>query len=219
MLYNEIEIPFTPQQKDVYEEIRKEMLYEYDEGLITAVNAGVKLLKLMQVSAGAIRNSEGNILLLDDKPRMDYLEETLEEMGKNRKLIIFSTFRASIEKLHKHFDKLKFKTAIINGDTPQNTRGELVRQFQDEDLEVFILQPKSMSHGVTLTASNTVVWQSLNPSGETFQQANARISRIGQERKQYVGLPYSSSVEKKMITLLKNKEIQSSNVLELFKDI
>lgn len=214
-----IEIPMTSQQRDVYEEMRKELIVEYEQGLITAANAGVKSMKLLQISAGAVRDDEGGVMLLDDKPRMDYIEQVLEEMGKRRKLVLFSAFRASIDKLQNHFTKLKFKCQTINGDVPQNYRGEFIRQFQDLDLELLIIQPQSCSHGVTLTAANVSLWQSLISSGEIFNQANARITRIGQDRKQFIKIPFSSRIEQRYIKLLEGKNTNSCEVLKLFVDL
>lgn len=214
-----IEIPMSNQQKELYAEMARELLIEYEQGLITAANAGVKAMKLLQICAGAVKDDHGGVMLIDDKPRMDYIEQVLEEMGKNRKLVLFSTFRAAIHKLESHFTKKKFKLAAIHGDVSQSKRSEIIRKFQDEDLELIIIQPQSCAHGVTLTAANVSLWHSLIASGEIFNQANARITRIGQERKQFIKMPWGSKAEKRLIGILESKNTTSQNILELFTDL
>lgn len=214
-----IEIPMSQQQTDYYNQMRQELIIEYEEGFITAVNAGVKIMKLLQIGSGAIKDDDGRIVLLDDKPRMDFIEQTMEEMGKRRKLIVFSAFLASIAKLDEYFSKKKFKTAYINGSVSSSNRGNHIANFQDGDLEMLFIQPQACAHGVTLTAANTSIWQSLLASGEIFNQANARITRPGQDRKQYIKMPYANKAELRMINILEGKDNVSQETLKLFKDL
>jgi SNF2 family DNA or RNA helicase len=214
-----IEIKFSQQQHDMYQKMKKELLIEYEQGLITASNAGVKAMKLLQISAGAVKDDDGGILILDDKPRMDFISQTLDEMGKHKKLVIFSSFRAGIAKLEDYLTKEKIKVRAIHGSVAQAARGEFIRMFQDEDLEALVIQPQSCAHGVTLTESDTVLWHSLIASGEIFNQANARITRIGQKRKQYVRIPWGSRAEYRLIEILQSKNLNSRDVLEMFEDL
>lgn len=214
-----IEIPMTSQQTDLYNQMKRELMIEYEQGIITAANAGVKILKLLQISSGAVKDDNGGVMLIDDKHRMDYIEQTIDEMGKRKKIIIFCAFRAAIAKLHDYLEKRKLKVNDIHGSVQQNDRAKIIREFQDGDTNVLIIQPQSCAHGVTLTAANVSLWQSLMASGEVFNQANARITRIGQDRKQYIKLPYSNPTEKRLISILDGKDIFSRSVLSLFSDL
>jgi SNF2 family DNA or RNA helicase len=75
-----------------------------------------------------------------------------------------------------------------------------------------------MSHGLTLTAADTVIWAGPTTSLETFEQANARVRRIGQAHKQQVIMFQSSPVEKKMYARLRAKQQVQENILELFAE-
>ncbi len=211
-------VPLSNEQRTAYDKMKLELQLEYAEGLITASNSAVKMMKLMQIAAGSVKDDDGKSFKLDSSPRDEELWRIFEETGKT-KLVVFSAFRASIEHLVEFFRKRGVKVAHIYGNVPQNTRAQHIRDFQDGDLQVLILQPQSTAHGITLTASNVIVWYSLVPSGETHMQANGRITRAGQTRKQYIIYLYGTQVEKRVMQILENKGDMSREVLTMFAEL
>lgn len=216
--YIEEVVEFTPEQKRVYNEMKNDLLVEYQGGSITAVNAAVKMMKLLQIAAGAVKDDEGEVVHIDSSTRDDRLWEIFEEGGK-RKLVVFAAFRASIEHLIKFFKNRKVKVGAIHGSVDHKVRAELISDFQDGDLQVLVIQPQSSAHGITLTASNTIVWYSLVASGEIHHQANGRITRAGQTRKQLIYYLIGCKAEKHILSLLQSKGDMSKRVLQLFEEI
>lgn len=215
--YIDLEIAMTPAQKDAYERMRKELIIEYNEGLITAANAAVKAMKLAQVAAGWVKDDEGNVHEIDSSIRLEELMTIFENTHKG-KLIVFVAFRAAVEGVCKYFKSKKIKAEYIHGGVSPNRRGDLIADFQNGSLQVLVIQPQSTSHGVTLTAASTIVWHSLVPSGEVHNQANGRISRIGQTRKQTVIYMIGCQAEKRIRSILKNKGNMSQETLALFAE-
>lgn len=216
--YVERIVEFTPQQKAVYAKMKDDLLVEYDQGEITAVNAAVKMTKLLQIAAGSVKDDNGNVMQLDSSSRDDQLWEIFEETGQT-KLVVFAAFRASIAHLEDFFRAKKVKVASIHGSVDHKTRADHIRDFQDGDLQVLVIQPQSSAHGITLTASNTIVWYSLIASGEVHVQANGRITRAGQKRKQLIYYLIGCKAEQRLLSLLKDKGDMSHRVLNLFEDI
>ena len=215
--YIDLEIPMTESQKKAYEQMRKQLVIEYENGLITAANAAVKAMKLTQVAAGWVKDDEGNVHELDSKTRLEELWSIYENTHRG-KLIVFAAFRAAVEGTTKFFKSKKVNAEFIHGNVSQNRRADLIGNFQNGDLNVLVIQPQSTSHGVTLTAADTVVWQSLVPSGEVYNQANGRITRIGQKRKQTIIHMLGCQAERRIRQILKNKDSMSKGTLELFAD-
>lgn len=213
----DIELEMEANQKIAYENIRKELLHEHSTGEISAVNAAVKLSKLLQISAGAVKDDEGNICYFDISSKIDDILETFEESG-GTKLLVMSAFRASVERVCQILQDKKIKCKFIHGGVNPNERANIVNEFQDGDLEILVLQPQTMSHGVTLTASSTIIWQSYVPSGETYVQVNGRITRAGQDKKQYIRHQVSSKAERHILNILQRKGDMSKEVLKLFVD-
>jgi SNF2 family DNA or RNA helicase len=120
--------------------------------------------------------------------------------------------------LMRELTKRGIKAACIHGDVAQNLRAMHIDNFQTGALEVLVLQPQSSAHGITLTAASTIVWFSLIPSNELFQQGNARIVRAGQTRKTLIMMFASTKAEKHIAKILENKGDLSREVLKLFTD-
>lgn len=215
--YSTLETPLSAEQISYYEVMRKQALVESDSGNVTAVNAAVLLNKLLQISAGAVKNDAGRVIEIGCKDRIDQLIELFEQTPQ-KKLVVFATYRASIELVFKELTRRGIKCACIHGDVAQNLRAHHIQQFQTGDLEVLILQPQSSAHGITLTASSTIVWFSLIPSNELFQQGNARIVRAGQTRKTFIYMFVSTKAEKHIARILQTKGDMSKEVLRLFAE-
>lgn len=213
--YQTMDVELTAEQDAIYKKMRQEMMYELEHGLITAANAAVQLNKLLQISAGAVKTNDGTILEIGCKPRIDALMEILEGTP-NRKLVVFATFRASIEMLRRELEKRGVKVACIHGDVKQELRAAHIERFQTGDLEIIILQPQSSAHGITLTAASTIVWFSLIPSNELHQQGNARIIRAGQIHKTFIYYFLATKAEKHIYKIIQRKGNVSTETLALF---
>lgn len=214
-MYQVMETPLTPEQSQTYDKMRKEAIVEAEAGTITASNAAVQLNKLLQISAGAVKTNDGQIHEIGCGPRLDMLMEIFEQTPQ-RKLVVFATFKASIEMLVRELSAKRIKVDCIYGDVPQNRRSAIIDRFQNGDLEVIVLQPQSAAHGITLTAASTMVWFSLIPSNELYQQGCARIVRAGQKLKTLIVHFVSTKAERHIYKILQNKGDLSKETLNLF---
>lgn len=210
-------IEMSIEQRTAYEKMRNELLIEYREGVITAGNAAIKLLKLTQIAAGSVKDDEGKVVRLDCKPRMNELFDIFEETPQG-KLVVFAAFRADVERIVEFFVAKKVKAGCIYGSVDEKQRSKLIQSFQEVDLNVLVIQPQSAAHGITLTSSNTVVWYSLIPSNEYYTQANDRIIRIGQTRNQYIIHLVGCPAETRLLKLLERKQVQSNDLMDSFED-
>jgi SNF2 family DNA or RNA helicase len=216
--YDDIAVPLTDQQQAAYNEMKRDFSTEYEEGLITASNAAVKAMKLLQISAGSVKDDSGGAFKLDSSTRDEELWRVFEETGKT-KLVVFCAFRASIDHLVEWLRKKGAKTECIHGDVAHANRAKHILNFQEGGTQILVIQPQSSAHGITLTASCTIVWYSLIASGEIYIQANGRITRAGQKRKQLILHFMGSEVERRILKILQGKGDFSQGVLSLFSDL
>lgn len=216
-MYQTLETDLSDEQKMWYEKMRKELLVESEAGRVTAANSAVLLNKLLQISAGAVKNVDGNVIEIGCKPRIDRLLEIYEGTPQ-KKLVVFATFRASIEMIVRELRKHNINVDCIHGDVPQNKRATLINDFQTGSLNVIVLQPQSSAHGITLTAASTMVWFSLIPSNELYQQGIARIVRAGQRLSTMIYMFVSTKAERHIAKILENKGDLSTETLRIFAD-
>ena len=83
---------------------------------------------------------------------------------------------------------------------------------------VLVIQPQAASHGVTLTAADTIVFWSPVMSVETYMQCVARIDRVGQQNKMTVVHLEGSEVERKVYKMLQGKIDNHQQLVDLYKE-
>jgi SNF2 family DNA or RNA helicase len=209
-----LQVPMSAQQKRIYEEIAKVLYAEINDNAITAVNAAVKLGKLLQVGCGSILDDERQCHFLDVKQKIDALKGIIDDSANP--VIVYVPYRGGIELLKKEL--AEYVIAEISGSVKQEERAEIIRRFQLGEIKVLIIQPMAAAHGITLTRANIIVWFSLLASGEIYNQANGRITRIGQKRKQVIYHLISNRAEEHIYKLLAAKKLTSDAVLTLLTD-
>ena len=216
MTYVTREVELTAQQKKYYELMRKEMLVNAAGEQITTINAAANLNKLLQLSGGAVYSDTGEVVEFDASSRLSVLREVIEE--SSHKVLVFVPFTHTIELLQKHLTKHGITCDVINGEVSVNKRADIVKHFQERaEPKVLIIQPKAASHGLTLTAANTIIWYAPCTSVETYLQANARIDRPGQVNNMTIVHIKGSPVESKMYSLLQGNIDNHQKVIDLYR--
>ena len=209
-------VPMTPQQMKYYKILKEQMLVMAAGETISAVNAGVMVSKLLQVSAGAAYTDDREVVEFDASPRLNVLMEILEET--DRKVIVFAMFRSSIDTIVTHLNKQGINTAQIHGDVSAGKRGAIINDFQNTDnVRVLVMQPQATAHGITLTAADTVVFYGPLMSVEMYLQCIARADRKGQTSdKVTVHHIQSSPIEEKMFKAMSSKVSDHSLLVGMF---
>ena len=208
--------PMTAQQRKYYKTLAKQMLIEAAGEDISAVNAAVKVSKLLQIACGSVYTDTGEVIDFDASERLNVVQEVVDECSN--KVLIFVPFSHSIEMVRRHLTKNGVSCEVINGDVNVNKRAEIVQLFQTStDPKVLIIQPQAASHGLTLTAADTIIWYAPCTSVETYLQANARIDRPGQVNPMTVVHVKGSPVEARMYSLLRSNIRNHNEIIDLYR--
>jgi SNF2 family DNA or RNA helicase len=212
----EREAPLTSQQAKYYKMLKKQMTLTAAGESVTAVNAATNINKLLQISGGAVYSDTREVIEFDVSNRLQVILEVIEE--SSHKVLVFVPFTHTIELLKNFLEKNNINCGVINGQVSVNKRSELVKQFQENpDPHVLIIQPQAASHGLTLTAANTVIWYAPVTSVETYLQANARINRPGQKNAMTVVHIKGSEVESRLYHMLQNNITNHEKIIDLYK--
>lgn len=212
------EVPLTPQQAKYYQLLKDRMVMQAAGETITAVNAAAGVNKLLQISAGAAYTDNAEVVEFDCKPRLNVLMEVLEET--NRKVLIFAAYRHSIDTITTFLQKNNIECAQIHGDVSPAKRTSVFKQFQTEqNPRVLVIQPQAASHGVTLTAADTVVFWGPVMSVETYLQCCARTDRVGQNSdKVTVVHIQGSDIERRMFKNLASRVDTHAALVKLYEE-
>jgi len=216
--YVDRDAPLTPQQAKYYSHLRNDMILEAAGEEVSAVNAAVKMNKLLQISGGAVYTDKGEVLEFDVSNRLNAVLEVIEEAS--HKVLVFVPFTHTIELLRVHLENKGINCGVINGSVSVNKRATLIDQFQNtKDPHVLIIQPQAASHGLTLTAADTIIWYAPVTSVETYLQANARINRPGQKNAMTIVHIRGSEAESHVYSMLRGNITNHERVIDLYRKI
>jgi len=217
VLYQTREVPLTAQATAYYKELVKEMQVKAAGETISTVNAAAALTKLLQLSGGAVYTDDGNVVEFDIHPRLNVLHEVVDEAS--HKVIVFVPYKHTIQLIQEFLNKNNISNEIISGDISANARAQIFQNFQTTDTpRVLLIQPQSASHGVTLTAADTVIFWSPVMSVETYLQCIARIDRVGQKNSMTVIHLQGSEVERRMYKMLQGKVDMHEKLVDLYNE-
>jgi SNF2 family DNA or RNA helicase len=208
--------PLTPQQLKFYNTMKKDMLFEAAGEEVSAINAASKVNKLLQIAGGAVYTDDREIVEFDVSSRLKVVREVIEE--SSHKVLVFVPFTHTIQVLQKYLTDHGISCDVINGSVSVNKRSDIVKEFQTcEYPRVLVIQPQAASHGLTLTAANTIIWYAPTTSVETYLQANARIDRPGQKNNMTIVHIKGSPIESRLYSLLRNNIDGHQKIIDLYR--
>lgn len=206
-------------QRDLYETVRIAMDQRVREEIaekgfarshIIILDA---LLKLRQVCCDPRLLKLTSAKKVKEHAKLDLLMEMLPELvSEGRRILVFSQFTSMLELIEEELAKEKLTYVKLTGDT-QN-REEVVRQFQDGEVPIFLISLKAGGVGLNLTTADTVIhydpWW--NPAVEN--QATDRAHRLGQTKNVFVyKLVVAGSIEEKILALQEKKAELAAGIL------
>ena len=116
-------------------------------------------------------------------------------------------------------EKKEIKYSKVSGEVKD--RAHEVGEFQNNpDCMVFVGQLQTVSMGLTLTASSTLVFYSLSYNFADYSQARARIHRIGQRNTcQYIHLVAKDTIDETVLNALEQKENIATKIVDDWRSI
>jgi SWI/SNF-related matrix-associated actin-dependent regulator 1 of chromatin subfamily A len=138
------------------------------------------------------------------------IAENILEQGK--KVIIFTNFTDSLNKITEHFGKSAVK---LDGSTTKPARQYAVDQFQENDkIKVFVGNVKAAGVGITLTAAEAVIFNDLSFVPGDMSQAEDRAYRYGQKNSVSVYYPiFENTIEGIIYDMVNNKKQNIETVM------
>jgi SNF2 family DNA or RNA helicase len=207
-------IQLTPDQKKVYEQMKKAAMAVLNGKVTTTMTVLTQLMRLHQITCGYVTADDGTIQEVESN-RLNELMSVLEET--EGKAIIWANYQMSVSDIIKRITKVYGEDSYVHyyGLTPQEDRQDFIRKFQNDPKCRFLIgTPQTGGYGITLTQANTVIYYSNGYDLEKRLQSEDRAHRIGQKKTvTYVDLICEDTVDEKIVKALRDKINIASEVM------
>ena len=216
--FHTLEVDLPKKLRVQYEELMREAALLHESGArVIAVHAASKAQKLLQLCAGAVYmdgddEGEGDYKVFDTS-RTDLALDLIEQRPHS---VTAFMWRHQKDLLVRGAEQRGIRYGVIDGSVKPKERDVLVERYQQGDLQTLFCQPKSTSHGLTLTRGTATIWVSPTANAEHFRQFDRRIYRAGQtQRTETICIAARDTREALMYEKLQSKLDRMDNLLHL----
>jgi len=218
-LYSSRYCSMSWQQSQLYQQAKEEILWSAPDEEINSYTIFQLFTALREIVSGfwnrypephahywRRQSSQPPELLTCQHDRLDLLTSALHEIPNGEKVIIWSNFQYSTTQI----------TKILAAEYGTGSYAEYHGQIKDRDRSLdhwrnesrfLVASPKCGGRGLTLVESAYEIFYNNDFPYRVREQAEARIHRIGQERKPtYIDLVCSNSIDDRIFRSLQKKE-------------
>jgi len=205
-------VSLSPKVYQQYQTLANESVLATNEAVISAIHAGAKAKKLLQLCTGCIYDGDGEQVGVHEE-RYQLVMDLIKE--RSQSLVAFN-WQHERDHLVQLCEKDKVKYGIIDGSTPAHKRKDIVDRLQAGQLQVVFAHPQSAGHGLTMTKATTVIWASPTYNAEHYQQFNRRIYRAGQtKRTEVIHIAARDTWEEAVYDKLQSKLTRMEDLLDI----
>ena len=201
------------EQRNAYEILKEHARVVIQDKQSSIHNKLTEIAKLQQVCSGFLYSDDGKLVELSNA-KLDELLNVIEEI--EGKIIIWATFRYSIQKIEETLQKKYGEKSVVSlyGDTKK--RADVVDNFNSSRGARFLVSNPSVGwYGLTLNASSYQIFYNNSYNLEERLQAEARNHRSGQtaDKVTYIDLVAIKTIDEFIIKALKEKITISAKTL------
>jgi SNF2 family DNA or RNA helicase len=213
-VYIKREISLSPEQKKLYEQMKKQAIAVLNGKQVTSVTVLTQLMRLQQITCGHFTADDGSIQPIKNN-RLAELLDVLEEV--EGKVIIWGHYQEDVKNIVNILTEKYGPGSVVSyyGLTPQEERQKNIKRFQANNGVRFLVgTPQTGGYGITLTEANTVIYYSNGYDLEKRMQSEDRAHRIGQKKTvTYVDIIAQDTVDEKIVKSLRKKINIASEVM------
>ena len=213
-VYIKREISLSPDQKKLYEQMKKQAFATLNGKQVTSVTVLTQLMRLQQITCGHFTADDGSIQPVKNN-RLAELLDVLEEV--EGKVIIWGHYQEDVKNIVNILTEKYGPGSVVSyyGLTPQEERQKNIKRFQANNGVRFLVgTPQTGGYGITLTEANTVIYYSNGYDLEKRMQSEDRAHRIGQKKTvTYVDIIAQDTVDEKIVKSLRKKINIASEVM------
>ena len=203
-------VDMDPEERILYDGMKKELLVDIDGEEIDAVNAAVLSGKLLQMANGAIYNADRDVREIHDK-KLLMLEDLIEQANGQNVLVAY-WYQHDHDRIMRHLtDK---------GYSPRDIKTERdISDWNKGGIQIGLISPASAGHGLNIQkGGHILIWFSMIWSLEMYQQTNARLWRQGQSEVVTIHhILCRNTVDEDVMKALEQKDTTQQNLIAAVK--
>lgn len=206
LISSQYEVKLSKEERQRYEELKKDLVLQLPDGEVTAVNAASLTGKLSQLANGAIYADTGDTIEFHDR-KLDALEDILEA-ANGKPILVAYWFKHDLERIKRRFTVREIKES------------QDITDWNAGKIPVAVIHPASAGHGLNLQAGgSTLIWFGLTWSLELYQQTNARLWRQGQTDRTVVieHIITKGTIDERILKALSQKELTQNALIDAVK--
>lgn len=167
-------------ERRAYVQMKEDFVADVKNGVITASNALVKLLRLAQIVQGTVTDQMGDkVIVGDSKARL--LEEVLtDEIQKDEPVVVFCRFKCDLENIRMVCSDADRECYELSGD--ENRLRSWKQRCNDGVGAVLAVQIQAGGVGISMVQAKYCIYMSKDFSLGNYEQSLARVQRPGQKR-------------------------------------
>ena len=216
MIYNNVVVRMSKEEKKTYDHLRDTQVLpllagelsdmrDFDSA-VAGTTAATLSNKLLQLANGAAYDDHGAVFHVHDR-KLDALEDIRAE-SHGQPLLVFYSYQHDRDRI---LDRFPDAVVMEGSDT--------ISRWNAGEIPMLLCHPASCAYGINLQAGgHIIVWFGLPWSLELYQQANARLNRMGQGQSVIVHhVVCAETLDEKVLAVLERKDATQRGLLDALK--
>jgi len=211
LVSSEYAVYLSDEEKERYEEMKRDLVLSLPDGEITAANAASLSGKLTQMANGAVYSDDEGIVHIHDR-KLDALEDIIEA-ANSKPILVAYWYKHDYDRIIKRLSEIGIAYQKLDTDAS-------IKKWNEGKLPVALIHPASAGHGLNLqSGGSTLVWFGLTWSLELYQQTIARLWRQGQTSNtvSVLHLTAKGTIDERIMRALSLKENTQTALIDAVK--
>jgi len=218
IIYRETYVQMSGPERKLYDQFQRDRVLPLLEGalsspedfnsLVAGDTAAIAANKLLQMANGDVYDDKGGVFHIHSR-KLDALEDIIEA-ANGEPVLVFYSYKPGAAAIRR-----RFPDAVQLGDCGMSTP-EVIDRWNAGKIPILLCHPASAGHGLNLQEGGHIVaWFGLPWSLELYQQANARLHRMGQKRAVTVQhILCEDTIDERVLAALQRKDTTQNALLD-----
>lgn len=184
----DIHVSLNTKEWKAYKQMADDLVAQMEDGsLLEAPNALAKMMKLRQIAAGFVKDTDSGVVhVVGDSLRKAVKEVVETQLAGENRLVVFAYFRKECELLADSLRKSGVTVEVVTGSTSAKERLAIRKRFADVSgnpgRTILVAQQRTMSLSVNeLVVAQHAIYASMSERRDDWVQSRGRLDRNGQK--------------------------------------